>query len=303
NAARDVGMSGCGPVDGFDPAGCALTVNRWIIGEVAATERRLTRAIDDYRFNDAANAIYQFTWHTFCDWYLEFTKPIIAGGDAAAQAETRAATAWVLDQLLHLLHPFMPFVTEELWEQLAPSGAPRATPLIAAPWPSYGDALGDAPAAAEMDWIVRLISSIRAVRAEMNVPAAARTGLLLKDATEATLARVEDHRDIISTLARVDAIAPLDGPVPEGSVQAVLDEATLVLPLAGVIDIAKEKARLEKEIEKIEGEIRKLEAKLGNQDFLAKAPQAVVEENRERLEEAKAALAKLKEALGRLAAG
>ncbi|MFB3149609.1 MAG: valine--tRNA ligase, partial [Alphaproteobacteria bacterium] len=127
--------------------------------------------------------------------------------------------------------------------------------------------------------------------------------LLLKDANEATLARVEDHRDIISTLARVDAIAALDGPVPEGSVQAVLDEATLVLPLAGVIDIAKEKARLEKEIEKIEGEIRKLEAKLGNQDFLAKAPQAVVEENRERLEEAKAALAKLKEALGRLAAG
>ena len=300
NAARFCQINGCKPVAGFDPGSCDGTVNKWIVARTVILREKLDGALAAYRFNEAASALYQFTWGTFCDWYVEFSKPVLNGPDGAAKDETRATAAWVLDQLLHMLHPIMPFITEELWQQL---GEGRASALIAATWPEFDDGWRDEGAEAEIDWVVRLITLIRAVRAEMNVPAGARTGLLLKDASEATLARVEDHRDIISTLARVDAIAALDGAVPEGSVQAVLDEATLVLPLAGIIDIAKEKARLEKEIEKIAAEIRKLEAKLGNQDFLAKAPQAVVEETRERLDEAKAALAKLKEALGRLAAG
>ena len=302
NAARYAGMSGCVPVDGFDPAGCALTVNRWIIGEVAETERRLTQAIDDYRFNDAANAIYRFTWHGFCDWYLEFTKPIIAGGDAAAQAETRAATAWVLDQLLHLLHPFMPFVTEELWEQLAPPGVPRATPLITAPWPSYGDNLGDVPAAAEMDWIVRLISSIRTVRAEMNVPAAAKIPFLIKDAGPLSLKRLEVHRDLVTRLARLSAIDEAGASVPRGAGQGVLDEATLLLPLGDVIDVAAERDRLGREIDKLDGEIGRIDSKLANENFTARAPTEVVAENRAKRTEFTASRERLVEALERLAA-
>jgi valyl-tRNA synthetase len=300
NAARFCQINGCAPVDGFDPGSCNGTVNKWIVAATVTLRGKLDGALAAYRFNEAAGALYQFTWGTFCDWYVEFSKPVLNGPDGAPRDETRATAAWVLDQLLHMLHPIMPFITEELWQQLAEG---RASSLIAATWPEFDDSWRDERAEAEIDWVVRLITLIRAVRAEMNVPAAARTGLLLKDAGGATLARVDDHRDIISTLARVDAIAPLDGAVPEGSVQAVLDEATLVLPLAGVIDITKEKSRLDKEIEKIAADIVKLEKKLANKSFLDKAPEMVVEENRERLDDAQSARTKLEEALGRLAAG
>jgi valyl-tRNA synthetase len=300
NAARFCQINGCKPVAGFDPGSCVGTVNKWIVAATVEMRQKLDGALAAYRFNEAAGALYQFTWGTFCDWYVEFSKPVLNGPDGAPREETRATAAWVLDQLLHMLHPIMPFITEELWEEM---GQGRATSLIAAAWPEFDDSWRDQEAAAEIDWVVRLITLIRAVRAEMHVPAAARTGLLLKDAGKATLARVDDHRDIISTLARIDAIAALDGAVPEGAVQAVLDEATLVLPLAGVIDIAKEKARLEKEIEKIAADIVKVEKKLANKSFLDKAPEMVVEENRERLGEAQTARTKLEEALGRLAAG
>ena len=300
NAARFCQINGCKPVAGFDPGSCAGAVNKWIVAATVTLRQKLDGALAAYRFNDAAGALYQFTWGTFCDWYVEFSKPVLNGPDGGPKEETRATAAWVLDQLLHMLHPIMPFITEELWEEM---GEGRASSLIAATWPEFDDTWRQEGAEAEIDWVVRLISLIRAVRAEMNVPAGARTGLLLKDAGETTLARVEDHRDIISTLARVDAIGPLDGAVPEGSVQAVLDEATLVLPLAGVTDIAKEKVRLEKEIEKIAADIVKFEKKLANKGFLDKAPDVVVEENRDRLDEAQSARSKLKEALGRLAAG
>jgi valyl-tRNA synthetase len=263
---------------------------------VAETAGKTAEAIENYRFNDAAGVLYQFTWGTFCDWYLEFTKPILNGDDAEAQAETRATTAWVLDQILHLLHPIMPFITEELWEQLFPG---RET-LIGARWPEFGPDSVDTAAAAEMDWVVRLITTVRAVRSEMNVPAGAQIPLLLKDAAPETVRCLNTYRDIIARMARLSSLDRTDDPAPKGAVQAVLDEATVILPLAGIVDLDQERARLTKEIDKLSAEIAKIDQKLNNANFVARAPEDVVEEQRERRADAEAARAKLSDALARL---
>jgi valyl-tRNA synthetase len=299
NAARYTEMNECRSVPGFDPASCTLTVNQWIIGALVHAERLITQSVEDYRFNDAANAVYQFTWHTFCDWYLEFTKPILLGNSEEARAETRATTAWVLDQILHVLHPFAPFVTEELWHQRAPETG-RSALLISSSWPVLSPSLETPEAAAEMDWLVRLISEIRAVRAEMNVPAAAKTRLLVQGANTDTSARLDRQAGLIERLARVEDIAIAEK-TPSGSVQMVLDEATFFLPIGDVIDIAQETARLEREIAKLDDEIAKVEKKLANEKFISRAPVEVVEENRERLASFNQSRDKLKEALERLA--
>jgi valyl-tRNA synthetase len=297
NAARFNEMNGCKLSPGFDPAKNRNVVNRWIVSRLGDAVREIENAIESYRFNEAAGALYQFAWGTYCDWYLEFAKPLFQGKDAEAAAETRATAAWALGRILHLLHPMMPFITEELWENLTEG---KAGMLIKADWPQP-DASWRAPeAAAEMDWVVKLIESVRAVRSEMNVPAAAKIALTLKDASPEALRRIDTHRNLILTLARLESIAPQSGDVPKGAVQIVVEEATLILPLAGVIDIGQERARLQKEIGKVDGEIRKVAGKLGNQAFVAKAPPEVVEENRERLAEFEAAKAKLADALGRL---
>jgi valyl-tRNA synthetase len=290
-------MNVCVPKADFDANTCHETVNRWIVGEVAETGRKFDAAIAAYRFDESASALYHFTWHEFCDWYLEFTKPILAGDDAAAAAETRATTAWALGQLLHLMHPVMPFVTEELWESLSGGGAA----LVTEAWPRYDDALIDRAAAAEIDWVIRLVSEVRATRAEMNVPVAARIPLLIKDAGATTRERLETHRDIVERLARLSESGIHDGAVPDGAVQIVLDEATLLLPLAEVIDIGQERARLAREIDKVAGEIAKFDKKLANENFLAKAPPEVVEEQRARRAEQAALREKLSAALQRLA--
>ena len=301
NAARYAEMNGCVPLVGFEANEAKLTVNRWIVGELAACERLVSGALAEYRYNDAAGALYQFTWHTFCDWYIEFTKPILTGKDENAAVETRAVTAWVLEQLLHLLHPFMPFVTEELWDATAPEGKTRSTMLVSAPWPRFGPSLEDRTAREEMDWVVRLISAVRAVRSEMNVPPAAKIALLHKGANDATEARIRRHRDLIERLGRVSQIDPSEA-VPKGAVQIVLDEATFILPLAGIIDVAAEKARLARERDKVEKEISIIDKKLSNDSFVSKAPAEVVEEQRERRDEYAATKTKLAEALERLAA-
>jgi valyl-tRNA synthetase len=298
NAARFCEMNGCSPAPGFDPSTCRQTLNRWIVGALAECGRQVTEGIESYRFNEAAQTIYHFVWGTFCDWYVEFSKPLLQGDDEAVKAETRATAAWVLDHILLLLHPFMPFITEELWGKLA---ARRETALIVAPWPTFPAELDDAEAAAEMDWIVRLISGIRSVRAEMNVPAAARIPLLLLGAEDEALGWLATHEEQILRLARLDSIMT-EGEVPKGSVQLVHGQATAVLPLADVIDVDAEKARLEREIAKREGEIEKLSKKLSNKQFLEKAPEEVVEEQRERLAEADAARTRLHDALERIAA-
>ena len=295
NAARFAEINGCAPVKGFDPASAKQTINRWIAGESDRALASVTEALEAYRFNDAAGAIYSFIWHVFCDWYLELSKPILTGSDdLAAAAETRAVTSWVLDRALKLLHPFMPFVTEELWKKLAGEGARRENLLILAPWPKH-QGLENADADAEIGWMIRLISEVRSVRSEMNVPAGARVPLVISGASDEKRAQAKRHEETILRLARIETIS--FGKAPPGAVHIVLDEATLALPLAGIIDVAAESKRLKREIDKVGSEIRQLDAKLANEKFVARAPEHVVEEQRERKADAEATAARLAQAL------
>ena len=300
NAARFLEMNQCVRVEGFDPASLTQGVNKWIVGEVETAANAVTKAIEAYRFNEAAAALYRFVWNIFCDWYLELIKPALQGDESQARGETRATAAWVLDRTLILLHPFMPFITEELWARLGGRGAPRATMLILAEWPE-AKGLVDADAEAEFDWVIRVVSEIRSIRAEMNVPAAAKIQLLVRDANQTTLERLDANNDALETLARLKHISPADT-TPKGSVQFVLDEATYALPLEGVIDIAAETGRLNREIAKANAEITQLQAKLANENFTSRAPAHVVEQQRQRKADAQAVHAKLNNALKRLEA-
>ena len=297
NAARFCEANGCTADAGYDPAASAGTVNRWIVGETARAAVTTAKALEAYRFNEAANAVYQFAWGVFCDWYVEFSKPVLNGPDGAAKDETAATAAWVLEQIFGLLHPFMPFVTEELWGRLDEG---RAEPLIAAPWPELDDAgLQFEQASAEIGRVIALVSGVRAARAEMNVPGGAKIPLLLRG--EGGFPDwAENQRAEITQLAHLDSMSLLDGTPPKGSMQLVIDGYSVALPLAGVIDVAQERARLDKELARIAGEIAKVEAKLGNQKFLAKAPEHVVAEQHRRKSEAEAALAKISEAAKRI---
>jgi valyl-tRNA synthetase len=296
NATRFCLMNGCVIDPKFDPNACKQLINRWIVGRVVNATRQVDAAIDGYRFNDAAGALYHFTWGEFCDWYIEFTRPFLDGDDEAAKAETRATTAWALCQILHLLHPFMPFVTEELFEQVGGGGKL----LITAAWPNHERVTVDQKAAAEMDWVIRLISEIRGVRSEMNVPPSAQLTMLMRDAAPVSRERLAAHLELIRRLARLDKVSADGTAAPKGAVQIVVDEATIMLPLADVIDVGKEHARLTKDIAKLAGEAGKIEGKLGNEQFVAKAPPEVLEEQRERLTEARQALQKLTAARDRL---
>jgi valyl-tRNA synthetase len=299
NAARFAQINDCVPQSGFDPASAKVTLNRWIAGEAGRTARAVTEAIEAFRFNEAASAVYHFIWHVYCDWYLELIKPILADADASAAAETRAMAAFVLDQALLLLHPFMPFVTEELWAKLANETENRASLLMLALWPK-ARGLENAEADAEIGWLIKLISDVRSVRSEMNVPAGAKVPLVIAGASETTRSRVAAHGETIKRLARLDSLE--FGRPQAGAVQIVLDEATLALPLAGIIDIGAESQRLKREIDKVGSEIKQLDAKLANEKFVSRAPEHVVEEQRERKTEAEATAAKLEQALKRLEA-
>jgi valyl-tRNA synthetase len=294
NAARFAEMNGVAHDPNYDPLAARVTVNRWIAGETARTEALVRKALDEYKFNEAAAALYQFVWNVFCDWYLELIKPILNGADEAAKAETRATTAWVMDQILLLLHPFMPFVTEELWQQTAK----RSQWLIASDWPVYRG-LGDAAADAEMEWVIRFISEVRSVRAEMNVPAGAKIGCVLVSANSETRRRADAWENEIMRLARLSSITFEDS-VPKASAQIVLEEATVALPLEGVIDFGAEKTRLAKELEKIAKDAAAIDGRLNNPGFVAKAPPEVLEESRERKAELESRKAKVDEALARL---
>ncbi len=296
NAARFCEMNECRDVNGFDPTTCRSTVNKWIVGEVGRLSRRVAEEIEAYRFNEAAGAAYRGTWGTFCDWYLELIKSELQNGTAEAKAETRVVAGWVLDRILQLLHPFMPFVTEELWQQTGK----REAMLIESAWPELSEDLVDLSADVEMDWVIRLISEVRAVRAEMNVPAKAQIGLWLNGAGEENLRRLQDHGEAIIRLARLEGILEGDREVPTGAVQIVLDDAIIVLPLSEIIDIARERERLSRELDKARGEIAKLDMKLSNRGFLAKAPQHVVEEQHERKRDAESTELRLAAALARL---
>ena len=298
NAARFSEINGCALVPGFDPRGVKETLNAWILGEAARAASEVEEALEAYRFNDAAGAAYRFVWNVFCDWHLELAKPLLQGEDGPAKDETRATTAFVFDQILKILHPFMPFLTEELWAEKAPSGAPRAAPLALSAWPDL-KGLEAPQAEAEIGWLVELISEIRSVRSEMNAPAGAQMPLVLVAPSPEVEARARRFDETLRRLARLSGVS-FAAEAPPESAQALVRGELAALPLAGVIDFAAEKARLTKEIGKSEAEAKKLAAKLANADFVARAPEEVVEENRERLAEARARAEKLAGALARL---
>jgi valyl-tRNA synthetase len=301
NAARFCQMNGCARVEGFDPGSAKLTLNRWIRGETAKTAKAVTEALEAAAFDEAAGALYRFIWNVFCDWHVEFAKPLLTGADEAAKAETRAMTAWVLDQALKLLHPIMPFITEELWEKTAQAGPPRDSMLITARWPSLPQAYVDAEAAAEMELVIAAISEGRSVRAELNVPPSARPSLLVVEANPRERRILEANTPAIRQLLRVGDIR-FDAAADSGAVPYIAAGAALALPVADFIDLAAERARLAKEVAALATDIDRTARKLANPDFVARAPEEVVEENRDRLAEAEAARNRLDAALKRLEA-
>ncbi len=276
------------------PPAATQTVNRWIIGEAARVRAEVDAALEAYRFNDAASALYAFVWGKVCDWYVEFTKPLLA--DGASAGETRATIGWVLDQCMILLHPIMPFVTEELWGLTAP----RAKLLIHADWPTYGADMIDSAADREMTWVIALIEEVRSARAQMHVPVGLKLPIVQVDLNASGRDAWTRNAALIQRLARIDSLT--EGAAPKGSILIAVDGGTFALPLEGVIDIGAEKTRLSKTLEKLEKDMGGLRGRLNNPKFVAAAPEEVVEENRENLALGEAEAAKLKRALAQLAA-
>ncbi|MFN3701500.1 MAG: valine--tRNA ligase [Alphaproteobacteria bacterium] len=303
NASRYCEMNDCkAPAAGvFDPAAPRYTPNKWIVSELAATQRQIDKALTEYKFNEAAGAIYQFVWGTFCDWYLEFTKPLLQSDNAqsAHTQEIRDTTGWVLGQVYLLLNPFMPFITEELSAHHNPA---QQGLLLEAEWPQYDQAALDAPESrAQMQWLIDVISEIRSVRADMNVPAAAKIRLLVKDACALTDTGLREYEELIKRMARIETIA-LTESVPKGSIQTLVGKTLFILPIADIIDLDAERLRLRKQITKLEDDISKIRQKLDNPEFVQNAPDEVVEEHKARLIDAETALSKFAQALEQLEA-
>jgi valyl-tRNA synthetase len=298
NAARFAEINGCAHDPDFDPHHAKETLNRWIAHETVKAGREVTAAIEAYKFNEAASAIYRFVWNVYCDWYLELIKPVLTGPDGAAKTETRGAAAWALDEILKLLHPFMPFISEELWSVTAEHGPQRHHMLALDAWPAH-DGLDDEVAEGEIGWVIDLITAIRSVRVEMNIPAATMLPLVLADASPQTAIRAKHWSEFIQRLARIADISFADAP-PQGAVQLVVRGDVAALPLKGVIDLDAERARLAKEMAKCDADIARVDGKLNNPNFVSRAPEEVVEEEKEKREEALARKGKIAEALQRL---
>ncbi|KAB2665913.1 valine--tRNA ligase [Brucella tritici] len=297
NATRFAQMNGVKLDAGFKPENAKLAVNRWILTELTKATRAVTEGIDAYRFNEAAGAAYRFVWNQFCDWYLELLKPIFMGDDEAAKAEAQATAAYCLDQIYKLLHPFMPFMTEELWTLTAGEGQTRDTVLALAAWPELS--FEDEEAATDINWLVDLVTGIRSVRAEMNVPAGAIAPVVVLDANAASVDRFARHDAAIKRLARVESVS-FEAQAPKGSAQMLLGEATICIPLGNLIDLKAESARLAKEAGKIAAEMDRIEKKLSNEKFVANAREEVVEAERERLIELKEAAQRVATAESRI---
>ncbi len=302
NAARFCEMNECALVAGFNPKLVNTPVNGWIIAELNEVIPKITDALDIYRFDDAASALYQFSWNVFCDWYLEFAKPVFMGSDDAAKAETRATAAWVLNTILHLLQPIMPYITEEIWQAF--NNKPDAL-LMQQAWPSsFWAASTGMPhdkAKQQIRWVIDAIGLIRSVRTELNVPAATNIQLQVHGANDFVKAMLDTYKDFIFRLARVAGLT-YDGVIPKDAAQAVLGNTTFVMPLAGVIDLDAERARIEKEYKKIFEEALRLEQKLQNEQFVNSAPNEVIADHSQRLKQARDTLANLDAAKARLQA-
>ena len=295
NATRFAEMNGVVRGTNFAPGDAKLTVNRWILTELTRTTAEITTAIEKFRFNDAAASAYRFVWNQTCDWYLELLKPIFSGEDAVAKKEAQACAGYVLDEIYKLLHPFMPFMTEELWADTI--AGDRPTLLCHAEWPK-GD-FADDVAANEINWLIELVSEIRSVRAEMNIKPGLKLPMVVMGASDATVSRFATNDAAIKTLARIEIIE-IGADVPKASAQLVQGEATIYLPLEGIIDLGAEVTRLTKEQGVLDKEIKQLTGKLGNERFVANAPAVVVQENRDRLAGAEVKREKITAALERM---
>jgi valyl-tRNA synthetase len=299
NAARFCEMNGCVRTDGFEPGQLKSAVNRWLVGELIRTRNEITASLEAFRFNDAANGLYEFVWNVYCDWYLEFIKPVLAGTDEVQKAETRATASWVLDEILRLMHPFVPFITEELWRVTGEQGPKRERMLIQESWPDYSAIARDAAAEAEMNWVKTLISEVRSVRAEMNVPPSAKLPLVLKSPSAVEREWLTQSIDVILRMARLEAVL-IAGALPKGAAQIVVGDVTAGLVLEGFIDFDKERARLTKDLKKADEEVARVDQKLNNENFVSRAPEDVVQELRDKRVEHEATRSKVAEALKRL---
>ncbi len=296
NAARFCEMNECYSVKDFDVTSAKLEISKWIMAKAKEASAEVTENLNNFRFSDAANAVYQFIWGTFCDWYIELIKPIFYGENADEIKEIRAVTAWTLDRILVMLHPFMPFITEELWDNLTV----RSGKLIHAAWPT--DETVNAVDKNEIDRAIDIISAIRSLRSAMNLPAGAKLHAFVKDAAAETLSVVERQKALICKLARLEELDALGNrEITKDMVQTVSRETAILIPLKGVVDFEAERARLQKELETLNKNLEGYSRKLNNESFVAKAPAAVVAEEKRRQAEAQENKAKVEEALARIA--
>ncbi|WP_300423064.1 class I tRNA ligase family protein, partial [uncultured Hyphomonas sp.] len=294
NAARFAEMNECGAPGEIDYARVESPVNRWILAELSQCAAEVSKGIEDYKFNEAAGALYKFIWNTLCDWYLELIKPLLAGMDDAAKQETRMVCGYVLDESLKLLHPFMPFVTEELWERRAEGRAEAKGFLMHQSWPST-EPFADEAAAEEINWVIDMITELRSLRNDLGVPAGSKLPLTLVNAGAEIENRAMSHEDVLKRLARLEDISMTDA-TPEGAVTAVIGETMSALSVADIVDIDEARNRLDKELAQLDKDIKSTEGKLSNEKFVSRAPPEIVEENRERIRDWSARREKLKAA-------
>jgi valyl-tRNA synthetase len=298
NASRFAEQNECVRQRDFDPNKVKHAFNRWIAGETERAAKAVTEALEAYKFNEAAGEAYEFVWGVFCDWYLELIKPLLMGDEEDMKPETRATVAWTLDQIYKMLHPFMPFITEELWAHMVEHGVARRSLLALSEWPRLSGLHNDG-VSREIGWVIRLVSEVRSVRTEMSVPAGAKIRLVIVGANDEVRAFARDHEDAIKRLARLDTIT-FAKTAPKGAALVVAGETTAAIPLAGLIDMDAEKARLKKEIAAAEVDIGKMNAKLDNPNFVARAKPEATEEARTRKAELEAAIVRWGAALKRL---
>jgi len=299
NAARFAEMNECGAPGELDPCSAEMPVNQWILSELADCVAEVTKGIEEYRFNEAAGAVYKFIWNTLCDWYLELIKPLLMGMDDAAKLETRAVCGYVLDESLKLLHPFMPFITEELWERRAPGRAHETGFLMLQQWPQMTE-FGHAEATTEIEWLIEMISEIRSLRNDLGVPAGAKVPMTLVNPSTVDARRLMRHDEVLRRMARLDDTGTGDA-LPAGSISTVVGGSVVALKIGDLIDKAEAQKRLDKEIATLEKDILSTEKKLANADFVARAPEEIVEENRERVKDWTVRRDKLKAARAALA--
>ena len=295
NATRYLQMNGAMYDPDFDPQNCTLQINQWIIGELQNAMKTIDTSFIDYKFNDGAMALYHFTWNTFCDWYIEFTKPILQGSDGKAKTETQKTLAWVLAKIYHLMHPYMPFVSEELWAALGGKGL-----LIEATWPSI-DYKINSKTSEPINWMIDAITKIRGLKSEMQIPASKKLSIEVYGLNTELNDFVAQSENLFKTLARLESVVIKDGDATvENAAQLMVEKATIVIPLEGLIDIDAEKSRLEKEIQRLEKELISLDKRLGNPQFKEKAPAEIIDELTERQTTFNQEMGKNKAALAQL---